>query len=222
MSHALSLKSHILNRTLDERANFFTHLLGCLMAGIWTCFLINDYWNLSFETNAIIISFSSTTIFTFITSCFYHWEVSASRKSLLRLGDHISIYLMIAGSITPIAIYGGSAISLSKIFWIWIIGILGIYAKIYFQDIKEYISVFSYLCFGWLGIAILLDEFLILPLQVQYLIIAGGIIYTLGIYFYSRDEKKYYHAIWHCGVNCACACHFLAISLMLQNILLES
>lgn len=149
----------------------------------------------------------------FLASCLYHaMSYDTPHKYVFRILDHIFIYFAIAGSYTPIALYaigGLSGVIILVVQWTMVLfGIL--YKSIARKSIPK-LSVLIYLSMGWVAL-------LFIPQLVRYtapafiwLIIAGGILYTTGSFFYMQKEKPYFHFIWHLFIDLAALTHFIAI-----------
>lgn len=149
----------------------------------------------------------------FLISCIYHsMAFNSQQKYVFRKLDHICIYLAIAGSYTPIAlclIQGIEGISVIAIEWIAVIA--GILLKSISKQAHPKLSMVIYLAMGWAAVfflPVLLRK--CTPLFLGF-IIAGGILYTVGTYFYGHPQHKYYHFIWHLCINLASILHFIAI-----------
>lgn len=148
----------------------------------------------------------------FLISTLYHsMEYDTAHKVVFRILDHVLIYFAIAGSYTPIALsliggWKGYAILIIQ----WSCVLFGILYKAVAK--KEYpkLTLSLYLIMGW--VAVLLMPTLIRNAQPMFifLIILGGVLYSVGAYFYTR-KKKWAHMIWHIFINAASVSHFIAI-----------
>ena len=161
--------------------------------------------------------FMCSIFLMFMSSALYHSMAFDTRhKNVMQILDHIFIYVAIAGSYTPIAlsVIGGVAgIVVASLQWAMVIfGIL--YKSIAKRKIPK-ISLTIYLVMGW-SIVFVLPLFIRhASLGMQLLLLGGGIFYSAGTYFYSKQEKKFFHMIWHFFVMLGAVCHFLAILLFL-------
>lgn len=121
--------------------------------------------------------------------------------------DHMMILLAIAGTYTPIYL-----IMLHQ-FWIlaleWTMVVAGILLKSFAKQSHMTLSIIIYLSMGWLAILIL-PSLLARPLFFGF-ILAGGLLYTIGVYFYSKPQKPYFHFIWHLFIGFASLAHAIAI-----------
>lgn len=149
----------------------------------------------------------------FLISCIYHsMAFNSDQKYVFRKLDHICIYLAIAGSYTPIAlclIQGTAGIIVIGIEWIAVIA--GILLKSISKQSHPVLSMIIYMAMGWAAVfflPVLLKK--CTPLFLG-LIIAGGLLYTIGAVFYTKPQHKYFHFVWHLCINLASILHFIAI-----------
>jgi hemolysin III len=196
----------------EERLNALTHGVGALM-GIAALVLLVIFntdktdWSLF-----SVVVYGLSIIILFSSSTLYHAVQSEKQKHYFRIIDHISIYLLIAGTYTPVALI---ALEQSKgwpIFWVvWGIALLGLVLKIFFTGRFEVFSVMLYLIMGWL----IVMDFSYLSDYIgsngTLLLFAGGLFYTLGIVFYAINKIPYNHVIWHLFVLGGAICHFLLV-----------
>lgn len=153
-------------------------------------------------------------IFMFLMSTLYHSIQHKKAKSILRIFDHVSIYFFIAGSYTPaILLLTEGTFRIFFISLIWGIAILGTIFKIVTfgdYDRLKLVSVIIYIAMGWLSV------FLIKPIlretswKFLMFLVLGGVLYTIGTFFYKSDKFKYNHVIWHFFVLGAAILHFIA------------
>ena len=196
-----------------ESLNTITASIGMILSYIGFIFLIisaNKHatnwhliWSGIYGITLIILHTSSTA---------YHGITRPDIKSKLRYLDHSSIYLLIAGTYTPIALinlYGIWGWSLFGIIW----GLLsiGIFLKV--MDIRPFknYEIYLYLTMGWLSVIAIKPLYSNMNLIGILLIVFGGLFFTIGIFFYIWDNKKYFHAIWHLFYISGCICHYFAI-----------
>jgi len=164
-----------------------------------------------------------TTIFMcsiflmFLSSAVYHsMTIDTRQRHVLQILDHIFIYFAIAGSYTPVAlsvIGGWQGVLVASLQWAMVLfGIL--YKSIIRRRIPK-VSLTIYLVMGW-SIVFVAPLFIRhASLGMQLLLLAGGIFYSSGAYFYAKKEKRFFHMVWHIFVNLGATCHFLAILLFL-------
>lgn len=148
----------------------------------------------------------------FLSSTIYHWLPEGKARNVLRKCDHISIYVMIACSYTPIciAVVGGLlGWIIFGILWAVVIG--GTVYKILAIGKYPRLSLALYLVMGWSGVFIAKPVYDSLSTSSILLILAEGLLYTAGTYFFAKDTKKHYHAVWHVFVLLGAIAHWSAI-----------
>ena len=197
----------------EEAANTLTHLFGALLSVAALIALLvpsvqqADPWR--------IISFSiygSSMFLLFLASSAYHYAVAPQLKARLKTLDHCAIFLLIAGTYTPLLLVEMRGPLGWTIFAIvWTMAVVGILAKLYWAERFKKISLFFYLTMGWL-IVFSGDELLgKLSSDALYWLIGGGLSYSIGAIFYANKRIPYNHAIWHLFVLAGSACHFVTI-----------
>jgi hemolysin III len=126
--------------------------------------------------------------------------------------DHCAIYLLIAGTYTPFLLLTlGNTLGAVMMVVIWSIAVAGIVFKIFFIGRFHNLSLIIYLGMGWLAVLASYQLMANLPWNGLALLLAGGIIYSLGTIFFVVRRIPFNHAIWHVFVLAGCVCHFLAI-----------
>lgn len=197
---------------LEEQLNAGTHGIGVLLgiAALILLIIYND--NKGTYSLFSVIVYGISIIILFAASTLYHAIKREKHKHYFRILDHISIYLLIAGTYTPVCLI---LLEQSKgwlLFWIvWGIAGLGLIIKIFFTGRFEVFSLLLYLIMGWL----IVFDFTYLsnvlgPKGVLWLF-AGGLFYTLGIVFYAIERIPYNHVIWHLFVLAGAISHFFMI-----------
>jgi len=198
-----------------ERFNSISHLVGAALALAGLVVLVvfaslqGDLWK--------IVSFSiyGASLFLLYTlSTLYH-SLRGRAKDIFRKLDHIAIYLLIAGSYTPLTLVtlrGAWGWSLFVV--IWGLAIIGIVVDSLHRKGSRAIQMVIYLLMGWL-ILVALDPLIhALPDGGLALLVLGGVFYTSGMIFYAIDERmKHAHGIWHLFVLAGSISHFLAMLL---------
>jgi len=149
----------------------------------------------------------------FLASTLYHSMNPASKhKAVFHILDHIFIYVAIAGSYTPIAlsvIGGWQGVLIAVLQWAMVL--FGIFYKSLSRRSLPAVSLTIYLVMGW-TILFFLPLFLRnASTQLLWLIAAGGVLYTVGAWFYARKGFRYHHLVWHLLINLAVVCHFAGI-----------
>lgn len=195
-----------------ERLNTWSHALG-IAFGLLGLLLLFQKNSLETELSKFsILVYSATFILLFSASTAYHAVASAPLKAKLRILDHISIYLLIAGTYTPLALIALEGTSGWMIFYtVWGIAALGTLLKLFFTGKFEFISLVLYLVMGWL-VVWYFDDVLanVSPIGI-HLLFLGGAFYTLGTIFYAVRKIPYNHFIWHLFVLAGAISHWFFI-----------
>jgi hemolysin III len=197
-----------------ERFNSFTHLFGLLLAVAGSGLLITqsalhgDAWKVVGSS-----IFSASMVLLYGASSLYH-SVRGKAKRVLVKFDHCAIYLLIAGTYTPFALVtlrGPWGWSLFGV--VWGLAVLGIVKELCLGR-DRIPSVPLYLAMGWLAVVAAVPLIRELPGPGLVWLIAGGLLYTVGIIFYANDERwRHAHGIWHLFVLGGTACHYVAVLL---------
>ncbi|MEY1556545.1 hemolysin III family protein [Yoonia sp. R2331] len=157
--------------------------------------------------------YAATLIATFCASAFYHMTPWESLRPTLRRIDHAAIYLKIAGTYTPLVVLIGSGFAYALLALVWALAVFGMIKKLFFWSTPGRFGPALYLAMGWMGVAVIWSALPILPVSATALIAAGGLLYTIGVVFFSWERLRYSLAIWHGFVVAASACLFAAIAL---------
>lgn len=203
---SMKIQSHF-----EERLNALTHGIGVVL-GIAALILL-----IMFESHKTPYSLFSVMVYgfsiiiLFSASTLYHSVKSEKSKHYFRIIDHISIYLLIAGTYTPVLLISLSeSLGWTLFYVVWGIAAFGIVLKLFFTGRFEVFSTLLYLVMGWLIVfdfsnlsAIFGDGILLL--------FAGGMSYTIGIVFYVIHRIPYHHVIWHLFVLAGAIFHFFMI-----------
>lgn len=199
----------------EELANSITHGIGAVLSIVGFFFLMY-YTDGQPDSKRLIaaVVYGSSLVLLYLASTLYHSIPHYKVKKVMRVFDHVSIYLLIAGSYTPFALLVLDSTMGSLILYIiWGFAIVGSIFKIFFTGKFDKISTFLYLVMGWLAIIAIEPLFESLPTPGMVLLAAGGLFYTIGTIFYLWNKLKYNHAIWHVFVLGGSAAHFFSILL---------
>ena len=139
------------------------------------------------------------------------WPVSRA-KWVLRRFDHSAIYLLIAATYTPLIMeVKDSTFAIALLAGVWCVAIVGIWLKLVYPGRFDRLSVGLYLAMGWSG-AMLYDAVVkVLPAMALGLVLAGGVLYSLGVIFHAWRRLRFQNAIWHGFVLLGAACHYMAV-----------
>ena len=150
----------------------------------------------------------------YLASTLYHSFQHPKVKGVFKILDHAAIYLLIAGTYTPILLVSlRDAWGWSLFGVMWGLAVAGIVFKFFFIGRFEKLSLVIYLLMGWMGVIAAGQIIDALPFGGLLWLLAGGISYTTGVIFYRWEKLKYSHAIWHLFVLGGSICHFFAIFL---------
>ena len=198
----------------EEKLNAASHGIGALLgiAALVLLIIFNSFktdWSLF-----SVIVYGISIIILFSASALYHAVKREKLKHFFRIVDHISIYLLIAGTYTPVTL-----IALEKshgwpmFFIVWAIAALGLVLKIFFTGRFEVFSVLLYLFMGWLVVFDFSFLSTVIGSNGILWLFAGGLFYTLGIVFYAIERIPYNHVIWHVFVLAGAISHFFMVFL---------
>ena len=196
----------------EEKYNVVSHAIGAILSLIG--FLVLLYWdtNKTEYSEIGILVYGIALVFLFSSSTIYHAVPRGQLKERLRILDHISIYFLIAGTYTPVALIVLENTSGWMLFYVvWGIAAIGTILKLFFTGKFEIISLVLYAIMGWL-ILFDLDNLKASTSEsgVQMLFL-GGVFYTVGIIFYAVKRIPYNHFIWHLFVLAGAFCHWLFV-----------
>jgi hemolysin III len=197
----------------EEIANAISHGIGTIAAIVaMVLLLVKASPVLAAPELAGVAVYGISLILLFLCSTLYHSITHAGAKALFKRLDHCAIYLLIAGSYTPMLMITLNTTSAKVMLWvIWGLAIAGIVFKILFIHRFKRLSLITYLLMGWLSLVLIKDLWEVLPRDGFWLLLAGGLCFTVGAAFYAAKQVKYTHAIWHVFVAAGAACHAVVI-----------
>lgn len=200
--------------TGEEIANSVTHGIGTLLSIAALVLLLSfsaqqkDAW----RTTSFSI-YGGTLIFLYLISTLYHSFPGHSLKRLFRKFDHAAIFLLIAGTYTPVTLIlmrdtwqGWVLFSL-----VWLMTVLGITFKFFFIGRLKILSVVFYLVMGWLAVFAFKPLAHAAPLGFMLWLILGGVCYSLSVVFYSWRKLPYHHMIFHLFILAGSFAHFFGL-----------
>jgi hemolysin III len=139
------------------------------------------------------------------------WPVSRA-KWVLRRFDHSAIYMLIAATYTPFIMeVKESLLAIALLIGVWCAAIAGIVLKLKFPGRFDRVAVGLYLAMGWSGLMLYDSVVKALPAMALWFVVAGGVLYTLGVIFHAWQRLRFQNAIWHGFVLCGAACHYTAV-----------
>ena len=197
----------------EEIANSITHGTGvglsiaALVILVVFAARLGDAWK--------VVSFSifgATMITLYLASTLYHAFPQPRVKKFFRILDHCSIFLLIAGTYTPVtlgAMRGGWGWTMFGV--IWALAIAGINLKIFALDRWKILSVVIYVLMGWMVLVAVKPLLARVPPSFLMWMLIGGLSYTLGVFFFAFKKIPYHHSIWHLFVLGGSICHFFGM-----------
>jgi hemolysin III len=139
------------------------------------------------------------------------WPVSRA-KWVLRRFDHAAIYLLIAATYTPMIMQvKDSFFAIALLIGVWCVAIVGIVLKLTLPGRFDRLAVGLYLAMGWSGMMLYDAVVQALPTLALAFLIAGGVLYSLGVIFHAWRRLRFQNVIWHCFVLLGAACHYTAV-----------
>ena len=200
----------------EELFNAISHWLG-FVAGIEGLVVLIIFGVKTHSTLHTVGSsiYGACIILLYLFSALYHSIPFEKAKTVLRVFDHLSIYLLIAGTYTPIILnsFSGSK-RIVLISLVWGLSVIGVLFKLFingkFTKFKK-LSTIIYLVLGWLSILFIKQIILTTSYKFIVFLLIGGVLYSLGTIFYMDRKIPYNHAIWHLFVLAASVVHFIGI-----------
>ncbi|MDQ3039823.1 MAG: hemolysin III family protein [Pseudomonadota bacterium] len=197
----------------EELASALTHGLGATAALAGGAVLITlaalhgDGWQLG-----AAIVFGVALLLLYLASTLYHSIHHPVVKGRLKVFDHCAIYVLIAGTYTPFTLIGlRGPVGWWLFATIWSLAFAGVVFKLFFTGRFKKLSTLIYIAMGWLILIAAKPLFAALDAWTLGWLIAGGVAYTLGTFFYHRPAMRYSHAIWHLFVIAGSVCHYIAV-----------
>lgn len=199
---------------LEEVMNTISHGIGAVAAVAGFAVLL-FYAAISTHEWAFLsaLFYGISLISVFVSSTVYHGVSNPSLKNTLCIIDHACIFLLIAGTYTPILLItiGGDAGWLF-FYLIWGLAISGVFIKIFFKEEFESVSLIAYIVMGWLAVFKVFDLYEAVAYPGFIMIILGGFAYMFGVIFFVMDKKwPFAHFIWHLFVIIGSLLHYMAI-----------
>jgi len=198
----------------EELASSLIHVVGAVLAAAALALLIVLA---SFTDSALAVTtsaiYGSTVFLTFLFSAMYHGIWHRPTKQVFLLLDHCSIFMLIAGTYTPVALLGlPHPLNWSLFGVIWGLAAIGIAIRLWVGHL-HWTMIPVFLGMGWLGTIWGETLFEHLGSDGAWLLLAGGLAYSGGLIFFIWRRLPFNHAIWHFFVLGGAVCHFLAVAL---------
>lgn len=197
----------------EEQLNVLTHGFGLLLSFIVFPFLLLkafDYEGFWEQVSFIIYGVSLIVLYT--ASTFYHKSKKPQIRRKLNILDHAAIYILIAGSYSPLCIVAlQSELGWYMFLFVWFFALVGIVLKLFFTGKFDKISTVMYLLMGWQIIFFIKPLIEKLSTEGLWGLFLGGVFYSVGAVFYAVENLKYNHAIFHIFVLLGSVSHFIMI-----------
>ena len=195
----------------EEKLNAWTHAVGCVFAVVACVLLLCKCQICDWQYQVGVVVFAFGALMQYVASTLYHLEENAERKARLRIFDHVSIYVLIAASYTPVwlSILGGVA------GWVgfgvmWAVAIGGLIYKLLAIGKFPRLSLIIYLAMGWSVVFVAKPVWVATPEVGLWWLLVEALAYSGGAWFYAKSKKhKYFHAVWHLFVLLGTVAHFM-------------
>ena len=156
--------------------------------------------------------YGASLIILYTMSTLYHSFTNKKAKAFFRIMDHNTIFLLIAGTYTPITLYFLGGVTGWILFGIvWGAAIFGIVMNSINLEKARIPSIFCYVAMGWVIVFAIKPLILAMPKISLIFLVGGGIFYTLGIIFYAIKKIKYFHSVWHLFTILGSVLHYFSI-----------
>ncbi len=199
-----------------EKLNALTHGIGALVGFIVIPYLIVVALDIDVPRIVGVSIYGFSFLFVFISSTLYHFTQKLKSKSKLRILDHISIYYLISGTYTPVLLaYADPIVCRNILIFLWVCTAFGTLFKLIYGTKYDFVSAILYVLMGWSVVFVPGNGLQALPDWSFYLMVIGGVIYSLGVIFYLWERLYYNHVIWHLFVLIAGLVHMSAVFCML-------
>ena len=198
----------------EELANSISHGLGLLAAVVGAPVLMIEAWRGGDPFFFVGVAvFAAAMLLVYLGSTLYHAWPRGAMKSAFQVIDHSAIFLLIAGTYTPFTLgplrgaWGWTILAL-----VWTLAIFGVILKsIAGTQRAKGLSLTLYLGMGWLVLIAFRPLMLNMPVAGLIWLVAGGMAYTGGVFFFVSKRRRYTHFVWHLFVLAGTTCHFFAI-----------
>ncbi len=203
----------------EEIANAVSHGVMAIFGIVALILLLIKSTNALEVTGAIIFGFGMINLYTMST--IYHALFHQKAKSVFQRFDHLSIYILIGGTFAPpllllpalqTPVFGISGLGLGPLLFIiqWILIIIGIVFKSIWIKKFAKLHLFIYLAMGWSAL-IFIQQLMAFDPRAFWLVLSGGIAYSIGVAFYVFPQIKYFHFVWHIFTSLGTVLQFIAI-----------
>ncbi|MEH3148167.1 MAG: hemolysin III family protein [Methylobacterium frigidaeris] len=205
-----------LNWTYTERellADGVVHVLGVSLGVVGALVLVASTLlsDLARTGQAAVAVYAAGLVAMLSVSAAYNMWPIGRRKWLLRRADHATIFLMIAGTYTPLVALVGTGFAVWLLAGIWLVALAGAVVKLTLPGRFDRLAIGLYLALGWSGLMAYPSVIAALSAPALWLLAAGGLLYSAGVIFHVWRQLPFQNAIWHGFVLAAAACHYGAV-----------
>ena len=197
----------------EEIANSVSHgfgLAAAIVATPYLCVAAARQPSQAFFVGTII--FVATMWLLYLCSTVYHAWPRTRLKCALQIVDHAAIFLLIAGTYSPFTLGPmRGALGWTIFSTVWLLALIGVIIKFLTGVRWKKLSLILYLGMSWSILLAFRQFVLVVPTATVIWLMAGGIAYTSGVFFFANDRLRYSHFVWHLFVLAGTACHFCAI-----------
>lgn len=197
----------------EEIANSITHGVGWLASVAGLAALVTLAASSGGALRVVSCAvFGTTLVLLYAASTLYHALPGARAKRVFRVLDHSAIFLLIAGTYTPLALVAlGGGWGWALFGCVWFLAVVGVLLSTLAHGRWRWLSMVLYLAMGWLVVVAIKPLIAALATPALVLVIGGGLAYTGGLAFYAWRRLPYSHAVWHVFVLAGSALHFVAV-----------
>ena len=195
----------------EEMASMATHAIGTVLAIAALVVMVMLAGDDAFRVVSAGV-FGTSLVLLYLSSTIYHATSCPKRKPMMQALDHACIYLLIAGSYTPLSLVALRGLWGWSLFGaVWTLALGGVLLKTLIPGKRDtWWSTALYIVMGWLAVFAFGPMLRALsPAGVAWMV-AGGLCYTLGVIFFAWRSLRFNHAIWHLFVLAGSACHVVA------------
>ena len=156
--------------------------------------------------------FSATLVIVYLFSTLYHSLVVTRARHVFQILDHSAIYLLIAGTYTPFTLVSLRGTTGWVLFgFVWTLAVAGVVFKSFLIERFAVASALVYLLQGWVIVLAIRPLYHAIGGHGLAWLVAGGILYSLGIVFFALDRLRYFHMVWHLFVLAGSVAHYFAV-----------
>ena len=197
----------------QEFVNAATHGVGAALSIAGLCFMVVYAAGLGDAYRVVSVSvFGGAMVLLYLASTLYHAIPHTPTKNAFRMVDHVSIYLLIAGTYTPFTLVSMRGSWGWTLFgFTWGLAVIGIVFKLFFRGRYSNMTVLTYVAMGWVCVIAAKPVIAAVPGGALIWLAIGGLLYTGGVGFYLWEKLPYHHGIWHLFVMSGTFCHFVSV-----------